>query len=109
MNAETAERTLPSPRPARSTLSPPRPVLACAATAISGFVALVYEVAWTRLLAVVIGPTTYAFATMVASFITGLAVGSAAGTRIGRRSRRPAAWLAVMLIAAAISASAGAW
>ena len=35
-----------------------------------GFTALVYEVAWTRL-ALVIGPTTYAFATMAAAFITG--------------------------------------
>jgi hypothetical protein len=33
-------------------------VLACAAAGISGFAALVYEVAWTRLLALVIGPTT---------------------------------------------------
>ena len=79
-------------------LRPPRsPVLASAASAISGFTALVYEVAWTRLLALVIGPTTYAFATMVASFIVGLAFGSAAGTRVGRRGgtrhRSPgAAW-----------------
>src|SRR5438876_4074977 len=35
------------------------PVLASTAAAISGFAALVYEVAWTRLLALVIGPTTY--------------------------------------------------
>src|SRR5262249_28475440 len=37
--------------------------LATTATAISGFSALVYEVAWTRLITMVIGPTTYAFAT----------------------------------------------
>src|SRR6266542_4103097 len=59
--------------------SNPRPGLACTAAAVSGFAALSYEVAWTRLLALVIGPTTYAFATMVASFISGLAIGSAAG------------------------------
>ena len=66
----------------------PRPALACAAAAISGFVALVYEVAFTRLLALVIGPTTYAFATMAASFISGLALGSAAGARPGAAGRR---------------------
>ena len=51
-----------------------------------GFAALVYEVAWTRLLALVIGPTTYAFATMAAAFISGLAIGSAVGTRLARRT-----------------------
>src|SRR5438067_3176651 len=45
----------------------PSPLLAYGAVALSGFAALVYEVAWTRLLALVIGPTTYAFATMAAA------------------------------------------
>ena len=76
---------------------------------MSGFVALTYEVAWTRLLALVIGPTTYAFATMAASFISGLAIGSAAGTRIASRSRRPDVWLAAMLIACAMSATIAGW
>ena len=87
----------------------PAPVLACAAAAISGFAALVYEVAWTRLLALVIGPTTYAFATMAAAFISGLAVGSALGTRLARRVARPAVWLAAMLVASALAASGAAW
>ena len=52
----------------------PAPTLAGAAAALSGFAALVYEVAWTRLLALVLGPTTYAFATMAAAFIGGLAI-----------------------------------
>ena len=96
-------------RPLRSTVVRPAPVLACAAVAISGFAALIYEVAWTRLLALVIGPTTYAFATMAAAFISGLALGSALGTRLARRTTRPAIWLAMMLVTAAIAASAGAY
>jgi spermidine synthase len=87
----------------------PRPRLAAAAAAVSGFAALVYEVVWTRLLALVIGPTTYAFATMAAAFIFGLAIGSAAGTRVARRTARPAVWLAVMLMTSAVAASAAAW
>ena len=69
----------------------------------------VYEVAWTRLLALVIGPTTYAFATMAAAFISGLAIGSAAGTRIARARGAPDVWLAAMLIACALSATVAAW
>src|SRR5207244_5525225 len=91
---------------AMSSLSPR---LACAAVAISGFSALVYEVAWTRLLALVIGPTTYAFSTMAAAFIAGLAIGSAVVTPLSRRMTRPAAWLAAMLVAGALASVAAAW
>src|SRR5439155_25458888 len=87
----------------------PSPLLACGAVALSGFAALVYEVAWTRLLALVIGPTTYAFATMAAAFIAGLAIGSAAGARVVRRSARPAVWLAAMLTVSAVGAAAAAY
>ncbi len=44
--------------------------------AVSGFSAMAYEVIWTRLLGLVIGPTTYSFTLVIASFIVGLAVGS---------------------------------
>ncbi|MGH9143121.1 MAG: fused MFS/spermidine synthase, partial [Vicinamibacterales bacterium] len=97
------------PKSPRLQLVSPAPGLACAAAAISGFAALIYEVAWTRLLALVIGPTTYAFATMAAAFISGLAIGSALGTRLARRVQRPADWLAAMLVASAIAASGAAW
>lgn len=117
-HAEGAERALSkkkrekqdSPRSQRAPrFFPESPVLACAAAAISGFAALVYEVAWTRLLALVIGPTTYAFATMAAAFISGLAIGSALGTGLARRVERPAAWLAAMLVVSALAASGAAW
>jgi spermidine synthase len=97
-----------APRALRFTAAP-APILACAAAAMSGFAALIYEVAWTRLLALVIGPTTYAFATMAAAFITGLAIGSAVGARIARRVSRPAVWLAAMLVVSSVAASGSAW
>jgi spermidine synthase len=85
-----------------------QPWLAFGAVALSGFGGLVYEVALTRVLAAVIGPTTYAFATMAASFISGIAIGSWAGTRLARRVAWPACWLAGLLLLAAASASAAA-
>jgi spermidine synthase len=97
------------PQALRSSVVTPAPALACAAAGLSGFAALVYEVAWTRLLALVIGPTTYAFATMAAAFISGLAIGSALGTRVARRATRPAVWLAAMLVTSAIAATAAAY
>jgi spermidine synthase len=84
-------------------------VVAWAAAGISGLVALVYEVAWTRLLVLVVGPTTYAFAIVVASFIIGIAVGSAAAARLVRRSPNPAMWLGGMLACTALAGSAAGW
>jgi spermidine synthase len=96
-----------------STSAPPAlrawPALASVAAALSGFAALVYEVAWTRLLALAIGPTTYAFATMAAAFISGIALGAAGGTRIAGRTRQPAVWLAAMLLLMAVASSSAAW
>jgi spermidine synthase len=87
----------------------PRPRLAAALAALSGCAALVYEVAWARILAMAMGPTTYAFATMVAAFVTGIAVGSAAGARLSRRASQPLLWLAASLVATAVGAGAAAW
>jgi spermidine synthase len=43
---------------------------------LSGAASMMYEVAWTRALALVIGSSTYAFTTMLVTFLTGLALGS---------------------------------
>jgi spermidine synthase len=42
----------------------------------SGLAALIYEVAWTRVLTLVIGSSTYAFTLMLATFLAGIALGS---------------------------------
>ncbi len=42
----------------------------------SGFAALVYEIAWTRLFYLFLGTTTYAFSIVIASFLLGLSLGS---------------------------------
>ena len=52
-------------------------LVAATAFAVSGFAAMAYEVVWTRLLALFVGPSTYAFTIVVAAFICGLAFGSA--------------------------------
>jgi spermidine synthase len=46
--------------------------------ALSGLVAFVLEVVWTRLLAHLVGGSIYAFGTLLATFLVGLALGSAA-------------------------------
>ena len=53
--------------------------------ALSGAAALVYEVVWTRLLALQVGHGLAAASTVLAAFMGGLAIGAAAGGRIGQR------------------------
>ena len=48
-----------------------------------------HEIAWTRILALVLGPTTYAFAATLAAVIAGVAIGSWLGTWLPAASRRP--------------------
>ena len=50
--------------------------LVLCAFALSGFCALAYEVLWTRILVFFLGSTTYAFSTMLAAFLFGIAFGS---------------------------------
>ena len=44
--------------------------------AVSGFCAMSYEVIWTKLLGLIVGPTTYSFTIVLVTFILGLALGS---------------------------------
>ena len=76
--------------------------LAPPALALSGFVALTYEVAWTRVLALILGPTTYAFSAMLATFIGGLAAGSAIGAWLARWRGQQVFLLGLTLILGAL-------
>ena len=71
--------------------------LAAAILIVTGFAGLLYEVAWTRTVASLLGPTTYAFAGTVSVLITGLALGGAAGGVLVARRVRPHVALAVSL------------
>jgi spermidine synthase len=59
------------------------------AYATVGFSALVYEVTWTRALAMVLGSSLYAFACMLAAFLLGIGAGSLIARAFVDRLRRP--------------------
>jgi spermidine synthase len=86
--AETAVPTEAPPAPAKRVRQPAAPPeapggwglaerLTVIGLGISGAVSIVYEVAWTRALALVIGSSTYAFTAMLVAFLIGIAAGSA--------------------------------
>jgi len=73
---------------------------------LSGAAALVYEVVWTRRLALVLGSTAGAVAAVLSAFMLGLALGA---VLVGRRtdaSRRPLRWYAFLEIGIGVSALA---
>lgn len=70
----------------------------------AGVASFSYEVLWTRLLEHVLGGSVYSFATMLASFLVGIALGGAAAARLARTQRGSAAGLALTQLAAALLA-----
>lgn len=86
-------------------LSPrgPGASLAIVVFAVSGFVALGYEVLWTRALVVHLHNSTYAFTVMLAVFLTGLALGDALLMRDYDRIQRPLLWLGWVQVLTGIS------
>ena len=72
----------------------------------SGACALVYQVIWLRLLALVFGVTVYAASTVLASFMGGLAVGSYTAGRFAGRLRSPLRAFGLVEIGVGVSALA---
>jgi spermidine synthase len=74
--------------------------------AVSGFCAMAYQVFWTRLITLLIGPTTYSFTLVVSTFIIGLSAGSIIFGWLGDKIKRVFLLLVLTQIAAAGSALA---
>nr|NIP97505.1 hypothetical protein [Akkermansiaceae bacterium] len=66
---------------------------------VSGGLSFAYEVLWARLLSHLLGGSLYAFATMLAAFLAGIAVGGLAGAALAKNHRRSCLWLAGVEIA----------
>lgn len=96
-------RRAPSKRTEEDVL--PQPWLAASVLALTGIATFVYEIAWVRVLSLVIGPTTYAFAATLAVLIGGMACGAALGAWVAGRAARPGLWLALTLAGTAAGTS----
>jgi len=101
-NRKKAKLQVSADRPRAS-----QPWLAALALGASGFASLTLQVVWTRLLVQILGPTTYAFSTVVAIFIIGIAGGAAIGSPLAARTKNPAVGLAgSMLISSGLALAA---
>ena len=100
-NAPPARRSAPEPAPHDGG---PVMVALLVGYGFSGLAALVYEIAWTRVLSLMIGSSVYAFSLMLTAFILGLAAGSVAYARFADRARDPLLNLGVIEMAIGLSA-----
>ena len=62
---------------------------------LSGLAAMIYQIAWTRVLSLAIGSSVYAFSLIVTAFICGLALGSLLISKFIDRRRDLVLWLAL--------------
>src|SRR5687768_6327301 len=82
------------------------PWLAATALGVSGFASLTLQVVWTRLLVQILGPTTYAFSTVVSIFIVGIAGGAAIASRLVSRVNAGVGLACTLLISGALALAA---
>lgn len=80
-----------------------------AAFGLSGFVALCYEVIWSRVLALIIGSSVYAFSIMLTTFLIGLAAGASLASRVVDRIRRPLLTFALVELGVGLASLGGAY
>ena len=71
---------------------------------ISGFCALAYEVLWTRILVFFLGSTSYAFSTILAAFLFGIAFGSYIFAKVADWTKSPVNLLGLVQIGIGLSA-----
>jgi spermidine synthase len=97
-DATTADTATAEVKVAEKHVIPLTTKLVMAAFAISGAVAMTYEVAWTRTLLMVIGSSTYAFSIMLTTFLIGIFLGSLICSRFIDRAKEPIGWFAALQI-----------
>src|SRR3989442_524405 len=62
-------------------------ILALALLGLTAFAALLDEIAWTRVLVMIVGGSTYAFTLVLLTFLLGIGLGSAFVARVGAAAR----------------------
>jgi spermidine synthase len=99
--AEAEARTLARGSPAAPSADRVVRNLVLAVFFVSGFASLALEVVWFRVITLIVRPTVYAFAAILATVLLGIAVGSYAVTPW---TRRKTGWLTALVVVEALVA-----
>ena len=97
-------RSAPLRPSTHSRLTPRAAVVVVLCFGLSGFAAMVYEVAWSRALSLVMGSTLYAFSAMLTTFLVGLALGSLIASLFVERFKQHLKVLAILQVLIGLSA-----
>lgn len=68
--------------------------------AFTGFSSMVYELTWTRALSLILASTTYAFSTMLATFLFGIALGSIIYSKLCKKftfTQKSFGWIEILI------------
>jgi spermidine synthase len=103
-----ADVGVPVPQPAGGTHARRSPAAIGVVVAVSGLVALALEIVWFRTLVQYLAATTYAFTTMLATVLAGIAIGSAVASPLLRKPRDWTAVLAAIQVVTALAVLASA-
>jgi len=104
--AESRRRDAPAESPPAVLGRGPHAVFAVA-FAVSGFSALLLQLAWVRLFGLVLGSSVYSFSAVLGVYLLGLALGSAAVARPLARANVATWWFALLQFALALTAVLG--
>ena len=88
LDRKAGDRAAPAPAPDAAPLSG-EARLAVALYAVAGGIALGYEVLWSQMIVPFMSTRAFAFAVVLATYLTGLALGAALYARWGPRARNP--------------------
>src|SRR5678815_1024306 len=69
------------------------------AYAVSGAIAMIYEVGWFRLLGLVLGPSVDTFAVVLGIYLAGLGLGGVLGSLVLKRAANSREWFAATQVA----------
>jgi spermidine synthase len=103
-NLKPATVANPAPQLSKTSM-----VVVLASFALSGFIALSYEVIWSRVLALIIGSSVYAFSIMLATFLIGLALGASMISRFADRIKNHVFVFAAIEVGVGVTSFAGAF
>ena len=95
-HAETEEET---PSAAPRDVRKQQLFLAVTAVTLTGLTSMAAEIVWTRALAFFIHNSTYAFSSVLAVYLFGIAAGSSCGTRLVQQPEKAMRWLTWTLVA----------
>ena len=101
--AQTTARHCPRQEKAISSNSM-TPCILLIGCGLSGFAALSYEVSWTRVMAMMVGSSVYAFTMILTAFVAGIALGSAICSRFVHGFKNPMLVLGLLQVILGITA-----